>query len=231
MISVCIATYNGERFIEQQLKTILSQLGQDDEVIIADDGSTDATVAKIGKLGDPRIRIIEGAHRHSPIWNFEKALEQARGEYIFLADQDDVWMPDKVATSMRYLQDADCVISDNQTIDADDHVIEPSFFKINGTHSGRWFNLLIKNGYLGCCMAFRRHVLEASLPFPSDIPMHDIWIGNVAAFRYTARFIPEKLMCYRRHGGNASTASSPSAYSFAEKLRFRWVMIRNLFLK
>ena len=180
-------------------------------------------------MNDPRIRIVDGAHRHSPTWNFEKALKEARGEYIFLSDQDDVWMPEKVAVTMRYLQQYDCVVSDNVTVAADDSVISDSFYAVNNTRPGKYYNLLLKNGYLGCCMAFRRNVLDAALPFPADIPMHDIWIGNVAAFKYSVCFIPDKLMHYNRHGDNASTASAPSAYSLRQKLGFRWSVIHNLF--
>ena len=232
MISVCIATYNGQRFIEHQIKSILSQLSYEDEIIVSDDGSSDGTLNVLDKINDKRIRVIDGAHQHSPIWNFEKSLKQARGEYVFLSDQDDLWMPEKVEVMMRHLQQYDCVISDNKIIDAGDEVVGESFYALNGTHPGRYYNLLIKNGYLGCCMAFRRNVLEASMPFPPDIPMHDIWIGNVAAFCFTCCFIPDKLMLCRRHGGNASTASSPSTYSFWEKIRFRLIMVyRILMLK
>jgi len=231
MISVCIATYNGERFIERQVTSILSQIGVEDEIIVADDGSVDNTLTILRDLNDPRIRIVDGAHRHSPTWNFEKALKEARGEYIFLSDQDDVWMPEKVAVTMRYLQQYDCVVSDNVTVAADDSVISDSFYAVNNTRPGKYYNLLLKNGYLGCCMAFRRNVLDAALPFPADIPMHDIWIGNVAAFKYSVCFIPDKLMHYNRHGDNASTASAPSAYSLRQKLGFRWSVIHNLFFK
>ena len=229
MISVCIATYNGERFLKRQVTSILSQIDVKDEVIVADDGSVDNTLTILRDLNDPRIRIVDGAHRHSPTWNFEKALKEARGEYIFLSDQDDVWMPEKVAVTMRYLQQYDCVVSDNVTVAADDSVISDSFYAVNNTRPGKYYNLLLKNGYLGCCMAFRRNVLDAALPFPADIPMHDIWIGNVAAFKYSVCFIPDKLMHYNRHGDNASTASAPSAYSLRQKLGFRWSVIQNLF--
>lgn len=229
MISVCLATYNGQRFIKRQITSILSQIGEEDEVVVSDDGSTDDTLTILRDLNDSRIRIIDGAHRHSPTWNFEKALEGARGEYIFLSDQDDVWMPEKVSVTMKYLQQYDCVVSDNVIVDAEGSVIADSFYAINKTRPGKYYNLLIKNGYLGCCMAFRRCVLESALPFPSDAPDHDGWIGNVAAFKYSVYFIPDKLIHYSRHGGNASTTSDPSAFSFWQKLNFRWSVILNLF--
>ena len=90
MISVCMATYNGEKFVCQQLRSITAQLGTADEVIVSDDGSTDSTLAVIESMGDSRIKTIEGPRRRSPVWNFENALRHAKGDYIFLADQDDV---------------------------------------------------------------------------------------------------------------------------------------------
>lgn len=225
MISVCIATYNGARFLERQLRSILPQLSADDEVVISDDGSTDETLTLLQSLGDPRLRIVEGPHRHSPIWNFERALSQAKGDYIFLSDQDDEWTLNKVAVCMDYLQYYDCVVSDCQVVDAANKVLHESFYQINGTRQGRYYNLLVKNGYLGCCMAFRRQVLLKALPFPGHTPMHDIWLGNVAAFRYSLCFIPDKLVLYTRHGGNASSASDASKYSLWERFRFRWTML------
>ena len=116
MISVCIATYNGSRFIDRQLRSILCQLGPDDEVVVSDDGSADDTLSIIRQFGDSRIRIIDGPHRHSPIWNFEKAMQAAKGDYIFLSDQDDEWLPSKVKVSMTYLQEYDCIVSDNRVV-------------------------------------------------------------------------------------------------------------------
>ena len=90
MISVCMATYNGEKYIEEQLKSILSQLGENDEVIVSDDSSTDNTLAIVESFNDVRIKIFPNNKFHSPIFNFENALKQATGDYIFLSDQDDV---------------------------------------------------------------------------------------------------------------------------------------------
>ena len=102
MISVCIATYNGARYIGEQLASILKQLSAEDEVVVSDDGSTDGTLDIVRSFNDRRIRIVDGPRRHSPTLNFEWALRNAKGEYIFLADQDDVWLPDKLkaATDM-----------------------------------------------------------------------------------------------------------------------------------
>ena len=84
MISVCIATYNGARYIAEQLASILKQLSAEDEVVVSDDGSTDGTIDIVRSLNDRRIRIVDGPRRHSPTLNFERALRNAKGEYIFL---------------------------------------------------------------------------------------------------------------------------------------------------
>lgn len=117
MISVCIATYNGEKYIGEQIASILKQLNANDEVIISDDGSTDATLSIIKTFQDPRIRVIPGPQKHSPTQNFENVLHHAQGDYIFLSDQDDVWKTNKVATCMKWLQKYDCVISNAEVTD------------------------------------------------------------------------------------------------------------------
>lgn len=228
MITVCMATYNGERYIARQIASILHQIGSDDEVVVADDGSTDNTVAIIEGFHDNRIRIIPGAGKHSPIWNFEKALREAKGDYIYLADQDDEWMPDKIEATQKYLQFFDCVVSDNIVVDGQKNIIAASFYKVNRTRQGRLYNLLIKNGYLGCCMAFNRKVLNASLPFPKNIPMHDIWIGNIAALHFKVKFIPEKLIYFCRHGDNSSPTAGKSKYPLKDKLLFRWHILTDI---
>lgn len=228
MISVCIATYNGEKYIKEQILSILQQLGNNDEVIVSDDGSTDMTIQVIKGLNDSRIKIIDGAHRNSPIWNFEKAINQANGDYIFLSDQDDVWLDNKINISLGYLKVYDCIVSDAIVVDGDLNVIQESFYELNKTKDGKFYNMLIKNGYLGCCMAFNRKVLSSILPFPANIPMHDIWIGNVGALKYKLKFIPEKLIFYRRHGNNNSTTACRSKYSILKKIMFRWNIIKNI---
>lgn len=228
MISVCIATYNGARYIGEQLASILKQLSAEDEVVVSDDGSTDGTIDIVRSLNDRRIRIVDGPRRHSPTLNFEWALRNAKGEYIFLADQDDVWLEGKVTRCVEELQMCDCVVSDARVTDSLLNTTSESLFQLMHVKRGRLSNLLWRNGYTGCCMAFKREVLSKALPFPTDIPMHDIWIGNVAAFCGSLHFINDRLLLFRRHDAAASCNGKRSNYSLWQKLSFRWHTLKNI---
>ena len=228
MISVCIATYNGERFIREQIDSILRQLSSDDEIIVSDDGSTDDTISIINSIDDKRIRVIEGPRKQSPTSNFECALKASKGDYIFMSDQDDVWKPNKVKICMEWLQRYDCVVSDAEVTDSSLNPLYPSLYAIMQVRQGRIYNTIWKNGYTGCCMAFRRNVLEASRAFPKDIPMHDIWIGNVAAYKYNVMFIPDTLIYFRRHEDTTSCNGKGSKYSIWQQMKFRWSVIKNI---
>ena len=228
MISVCIATYNGARYIAEQLASILKQLSAEDEVVVSDDGSTDGTIDIVRSFNDRRIRIVDGPRRHSPTLNFEWALRNAKGEYIFLADQDDVWLEGKVRRCVEELQMCDCVVSDARVTDSLLNTTSESLFQLMHVRRGRLSNLLWRNGYTGCCMAFKREVLSKALPFPTDIPMHDIWIGNVAAFCGRLHFIDDRLLLFRRHDTTASCNGQGSNYSLWQKLSFRWHTLKNI---
>ena len=228
MISVCIATYNGERYIRQQIESIVCQLNVDDEIIVSDDGSTDGTLDIVKGIGDKRIKIIEGPGRKSPNLNFECALKASKGDFIFLADQDDVWKPDKVEICMKWLKTYHCVVSDAEVTDNRLKPLYPSLYAIMQVRQGRIYNTIWKNGYTGCCMAFRRDVVEASLPFPKDIPMHDIWIGNVAAYKYNVIFIPDRLIYFRRHENTISCNGKGSKFTIWQQMKFRLNIIKNI---
>lgn len=225
-VSVCMATYNGARFVADQLQSILCQLQEDDEVVISDDGSTDETLEIIRGFNDSRIRIFEPqGSRLGPVRNFEHALAGARHDLIFLSDQDDLWFANKVATVARLLQDYDLVVSDCILIDDQGEQLSRSFYELHGSQSGLWSNF-IKNSYLGCCMAFRRSLLEKAMPFPLQIPMHDMWLGMLAEWYGCPYFHSEPLMAYRRHAAVASTTGTRSVNSFWQKVVLR---IRLLF--
>lgn len=227
MISVCIATYNGSKYIKEQLSSILSQLGKDDEVVISDDSSTDNTIEIIASFYDQRIKIYPNQHFKSPIYNFEKALKMAKGDYIFLSDQDDVWESNKVEVMMTHLLGNTLVISDCCIIDANMQVIRDSFYYNKTRHKGVISNI-IHNNFLGCCMAFRKELLDLALPFPKDMAMHDIWLGICASAFYSVVFIPDKLIKYRRHGENASCTGEKSHLKWSYRIVYRWHFLKEL---
>ena len=197
-ISVCIATFNGEPYLRQQLDSILCQLSETDEVIISDDNSTDNTCAIIEGYNDHRITLLHN-HSHNIKWNFQNALEHASGDYIFLSDQDDVWLPEKVSTCIKALNEYDLVVHDNKLCDSDLNVVEESFFSFYNSGPGLIKNAL-NNTYFGACMAMRAHIIKAALPLPQTQEIgHDIWLGLVAEMVGNVFFINEPLMLYRRH--------------------------------
>jgi len=228
MISVCIATFNGEKFLRQQIESILPQLGVNDEVIVSDDSSTDSTLQILKNINDRRICIFEGQKFQSPIFNFEFAIKKAKGDYIFLADQDDVWHLDKVKCMMTALQNHTMVVSDCEIINDDNQILFESFFASINSGKGLVKNLY-RNTYVGCCMAFRKEILIKALPFPKDIPMHDMWLGFVCDLFYSSVFIKDKLTYYRKHTNNTSgSLNIRNDYSLLTKILFRINVVKYL---
>jgi glycosyltransferase involved in cell wall biosynthesis len=221
VISVCLASYNGGRFIGAQVASILS-CPRVSELLVSDDGSTDNTLQVLRAMRDPRMKILSGPRR-GVIRNFEFLLGQASGKYIFLSDQDDVWLEHKVDAMLAALQDADLAVSDCAVVDNELQVVARSFFEARGSGPGVMRNLW-KNSFLGCCMAFRREVLAYVLPFPQSVPMHDWWIGLMVNLKGRVRFVEEVLVQYRRHGGNATYAVVSEA-PLVTRLQWRLKMI------
>ena len=225
-ISVCMATYNGAEFIVEQLKSILAQLPESSEVVIADDGSTDATLELVRSLGDARIRVIasEGM-RLGPIYNLERALASAKGEVIFLSDQDDVWLPEKVDRCLAALQQKTLVLHDAYLLRWVNNGLDDGFVRrgklgaVRPYAKGILRNWLC-NGYTGCCMAFRRQLLDRALPFPKDLPMHDQWLGLMAEKFHSVTYLPEPLVEYRQHSSNA-THIEKSPAGILQKIKWR----------
>ena len=226
-ISTCIATYNAEKYIIDQLDSILSQELPVDEIVVSDDSSTDSTLDIINSYKEDRIKLIENEGIKGPVFNFENALKHTTGDLIFLSDQDDIWLPKKTKIMTSYLSSYDLVVSDAMLIDGSGSFLGDSFFELRNSRAGFLKNLY-KNSYLGCCMAFNRKILEKSLPFPADIPMHDMWIGLIAEIWGSTFFCDEKLVYYRRHSTNASPAGRKSHYSLLVKIIFRFNLIISL---
>ena len=229
MISVCIASFNGEKYIRQQLDSILSQIEKDDEVVISDDSSDDRTIEIIKSYQDSRIKLLENCSFKSPIFNLENALKKVKGDYIFLADQDDIWFTNKISHSIEQLKRFDLVVCNGFVVDQDKNIIHPSYFEWKGSRPG-FIKNLAKNSYLGCSIAFNRRILNKVLPFPKHIIMHDLWIGLIGEVVGKVHFISEPLFCYRRHEGNFTAAISKgdnelSDFGFWFKIWYRVVML------
>ena len=228
-ISVCMATYNGEKYIKEQLDSILFQLSDNDEVIISDDHSTDGTIEVIKSYNDGRIKVFMNSKEKGYTRNFENALEKASGDIIFLSDQDDVWMDDKVKKSLRLLEENDFVVSDAQVVDNDLKTLAKSNFELRNVKHG-FFNNFIRCRYLGACYAFNKKVLEKSLPFPKNsqyIP-HDYWIYMIAISNFKVDVIHEPLIQYRRHNLNTSSGGDKSSNSLLKKVKIRVYLLLQL---
>ncbi len=221
-LSICMATRNGAQYLAAQLSSILCQLGEEDEVVISDDSSTDNTLELIAAVADPRIRLLPGNTFFSPIYNFENALRQASNEVIVLADQDDLWLDNKLALVRQTFAGKSGQVHlaafDAAIIDGDGKVTAPSLFTCNRAGAGLLKNLY-DNTYTGCTLAFSRELLDVALPFPVGIPMHDSWLGLLAERCGTVEFIHQTTMHYRRHGSNVS-----SRRPLREQLRGRFCL-------
>lgn len=230
MISVCMTTFNGERYVQAQIESILNQIGEEDELVISDDGSEDLTLDLISEFADRRVILLNNTGPHGVVHNYENSLRHARGEHVFLADQDDVWLPGKVERMMAALRHCDVVVSDCHVTDSLLRITNPSLFQV--MHSGPgFFKNLYRNSFIGCCIAVRREVLNLALPFPAGTPMHDWWIGLIGEAAYRTEFIPQPLTLYRRHENNLSLTSGRSTYPWMKKVVWRLVLITHLVIR
>lgn len=230
MISVCMACRNGEKFISKQIQSILSQLGENDELIISDDQSTDKTVSIIKSFKDDRIKLFKhetvqiknklGKGFYYATRNFENALNHASGDIIFLSDHDDIWMADKVTVCLKGLEDSDFVQTNFSLINEKDEITNPEFLYSNPIGSGLLRTLWICK-MQGCTMAFKRNVLDKALPFPKHLMLHDAWIGLIAKKYFKVGYINKPLLMYRRTGNNISSSGGESNNPFWFRIYYR----------
>ena len=231
-ISVCIAAYQGKRYIGLQLRSILAQLSAEDEVIVVDDASTDGTYDELCAMQDHRLGVLRNPRNEGVLRTFEKALLHCSGEIVFLSDQDDLWLSKKVDTVLdAFALDPNLMLvaSDAILINEDGDKIGDSFYAQRGKfRAGLWSNLLIGK-FHGCTMAFRSALLRSVLPFPQDARVHhDTWIGCMnAILGGKTKYISEPLVAYRRHSTNVTGRTRLSNYT---RLMMRYKMIIGLAL-
>ena len=232
-VSVCLATYQGERYIERQLRSILEQLGANDEVIVVDDCSRDRTVEVIESVGDPRIKLFRNPINRREVYSFGRAIEIATGDIVFLSDQDDVWLPGRVRLMVDRLQksDAALITSNFEWMDADERPLDVAFDGVSSTASARHFRNIAdifigKTNYFGCAMAFKRELIPLIAPIPSYVESHDLWIALAANQIGSNLHIDDKTLRKRRHDSN--TTSTVSSRSLFLRLRSRLIFARSM---
>ena len=216
-----MATYNGARYIEEQLCSILRALDANDEIILSDDGSTDDTLARVEAMNDARITVLSGGPRLGYQANFARAIPLARGEYVFFSDQDDVCLPARLPRSLAALANAACVCGDAIVVDEHLSQIDPSYFAQRKARFSAAM-LFLRPAVIGATLACRRSFLSANLPFPPAIP-HDMWLSIQAARHGQLAVVHEPFILYRRHRavvtGTGTARRRPFGARLAERMR------------
>lgn len=211
-ISVALCTYNGEKYIEKQLTSILNQTIVPDEIIICDDNSSDSTeriVKNLMKIYD-NIYFYKNASNINVIKNFENAISRCCGDIIFTADQDDVWMIDKVENVINVFNEEGCwlVFHDAKIVDSKLEILENSLFYQVGLDKAYLNNskdilkqIIYNNKVTGACMALKRELVPYIFPF-SEYVLHDQWIAIMASLLNKIYCYPSALILYRQHENN-----------------------------
>lgn len=229
--SICMATYNGELFIKSQLISILKQINESDEVIIIDDGSKDKTIDIIKQINDSRIKLIINKTNIGVNKSFEKAIMLATGNYIFMADQDDIWTNGRYRKMINAMKKKNvlCISGNSKTIDANN---EEKYYDLGRLYE-KDETSYIKNiirifmgraYYYGCAMAFSNKLKNIILPFPQNLESHDLWIAMTANYLKSNAHMDEIVLLRRIHGNNASVIKR----SIIPKIRSRIIFLSML---
>ena len=230
-IDILMATYNGEKYLAEQIDSIICQTYKNWNLLIRDDGSSDNTfkILKEYEKKDDRIKIIKDKKGNLGIAkNFEELLKISSSELIMFSDQDDVWKKDKIKIMLKYVGNSDLIISDAIVTNEKLEFISESLFCLVKSKNGIIKNV-IKNTYYGCCMLFKRKILEEVLPIPNNKEIgHDLWIGLISEKYYKVKFIDEKLIYFRRHSNNVTTINK-SKRNIRKKIIGRYIILKELF--
>ena len=224
-ISVAMAVYQGEAYLESQVDSILAQLGNDDELIISYDPSTDCSEDLIlaYQRRDPRVKVVYDEGR-GIVDNFNTALKHCAGNLIFISDQDDLWLPDKVTKVQRAFNKTGCdlVIHNGVHIDEAGEVVSVDFFSLHHIGPSKIVSLL-KPRYSGCCMAFSKTAADFLLPLPTEVTAYDHWLGFYSQCFGRVTFLPEVLIHHRLHGGNVTP---PKRRRLGLIVKSRWLLLK-----
>lgn len=223
-VDILLATYNGEKFLKEQLDSILNQTYPHFNLLIRDDGSTDRTLEIIKSYQDPRIKLIENQTNGGVVHNFSCLLQASFAPYVLLCDQDDVWNEDKLERMLVIAQTFDdgkplLVHHDMNVVDSSLNTISPSFWqfsKLNPQATGL-NRLLMQNNVTGAACLINHALIEKALPIPQDALMHDHWLALIAAAFGEIIPVKEPLIKYRQHGKNQLGAKKQGVISYINK--------------
>lgn len=210
-ICITLATYNGEKYLAQMLDSLVTQTRPADVIIAVDDGSKDSTCEILERYKSKlplEITKFEKNRGHRAA--FSTALEKSRelladDDLVFLADQDDIWLPNKLEVMSQKISDSSMIFGDAEIIDGEGKVTDSSWRKKAETveQLGQQALLTGYTNVTGCMVAFKAGLLKTALPIPQDVPVHDQWITLCATAENGYRAIADKVIQYRIHGNNA----------------------------
>lgn len=233
-ISICVATYNGGRYLTEQLDSIFAQTNTDWKLLIRDDGSTDDTSDIIEryatKYSGKIVLVADKYGRLGPCMNFAQLLDRANAEYIMFSDQDDVWLPNKIELTLNAMKQAEQAYPDQPLLVHTDLEVVDS--NLNTICDSMWsyqrlfpeigeslVKIMAQNVVTGCAMMINKRAKEISTPIPKEAVMHDWWIAvNIAKH---GKIVPVSTpsILYRQHVGNEKGAQRTNVLQFAKKLR------------
>lgn len=215
-VDIVIGTYNGARYLQEQIRSIVSQTHTNWNLYIRDDSSKDETVSIIQSFAknEPRIQVVrDDLGNLGVIGNFNCLLEKTQSDYVFLSDQDDVWCAEKIELSLDRIRELESqhgqevpilVHTDLVMVDQELQVLSESFFAFRNlnSQSASLAQLLAQNIVTGCTIVANRALLLKALPIPLDSAMHDSWLALVAATFGKIGFLDQPTMLYRQHDSN-----------------------------
>lgn len=223
-VDILLATYNGEKYLKEQIDSILHQTYPDFRLLIRDDGSTDKTLEIIRSYADPRITLLENRTNGGVIHNFSSLLQSSFAPYVFFADQDDVWAADKVEKMLEVARAFDegkplLLYHDMEVVDRNLKPIAPSFMrfaKLNPRASSL-NRLLMQNNVTGAAALVNHALIEKALPIPSSAMMHDHWLALIASAFGDILYVNDRFIKYRQHGSNQLGAKKLGVLSYVKK--------------
>jgi glycosyltransferase involved in cell wall biosynthesis len=232
-ISVAMAVYNGEKYLREQIDSILCQLNDCDELVVSYDRSQDSSldVINVYANNDSRVKVFENSYKPGVVKNFQNAVEHTTGDIIFYSDQDDVWLKDKIEKVVKEFEDSSVavVFHDARLTDAELNITQPSTFKLRGGARETTIGNLFRLSYIGCCMAFRAEYKPVVLPIPTIYRSHDWWTGCLLGIgRTKMKAIHQPLIYHRQHSDNVTPTKRPP---LSYQLKVRWIIIKNIILR